>query len=41
MRLRVGRKGKRALRKGRLVIDVAVEGTDGFTITKRVAVRVK
>jgi hypothetical protein len=41
VRLRVGRKGKRALRKGRLVIDVAVEGTDGFTVTKRVAVRVK
>ena len=44
VRLRVGKTGKRALkakpRVKRLVLDVAVEGTDGFTTTKRVAVRI-
>ena len=42
VRLRVSRKGKRALaaRPKRLVIDIGVEGTDGYTATKRVAVRV-
>lgn len=44
VRLRVGRKGARVLRTQfptRLVLDVAVAGTDGFTTTKRVAVRVR
>jgi len=44
VRLRVGKGGKRILkakpRVKRLVLDVTVEGTDGFTTTKRVAVRV-
>ena len=44
VRLRVGKAGKRILkskpRAKRLVLNVAVEGTDGFTTTKRVAVRV-
>ena len=43
VRLRVGRSGKRLLRSypTRLVLDVAVEGTDGYAVTKRVAVRVR
>lgn len=42
VRLRVTRKGRRTLaaRPRRLVIDIGVEGTDGYTATKRVAVRV-
>jgi len=44
VRLRVGPAGKRILaarpRVKRLVIDVGVEGTDGYTATKRVAVRI-
>lgn len=44
VRLKVGRKGKRTLsarpRAKRLIVDVAVEGTDGFTGTSRVGVRV-
>jgi hypothetical protein len=42
VRLRVTKKGKRTLsaRPKRLVIDIGVEGTDGYTATKRVAVRV-
>lgn len=44
VRLRVGKAGRRSLkakpRAKRLVLDVAVEGGDGFETTKRVAVRV-
>jgi len=44
VRLRVGKGGKRVLkakpRVKRLVLDVAVEGTDGFTTTKRVGVSI-
>lgn len=44
VRLRVGKAGKRILkamsRPKRLVIDVAVEGTDGFTVTKRLGIRI-
>lgn len=44
VRLRASRKGSRILRSEvptRLVLDVAVAGTDGFTTTKRVAVRIR
>lgn len=44
VRLRVGRSGKRILKskpkKKRLVLNVAVSGSDGFEVTKRAAVRV-
>ena len=44
VRLRVSKGGKRVLkakpRVKRLVLDVAVEGTDGFTTTKRVGVSI-
>mgnify|MGYP000856158244 CR=1 FL=1 len=44
VRLRVGRSGKRILKskpkKKRLVLNVAVSGSDGFEVTKRAAVHV-
>jgi hypothetical protein len=42
VRLRVSRKGKRYLKTHpkRLVIDISIEGNDGFTTTKRVGIRI-
>lgn len=45
VRLRVGRTGRRVLstrpRPKRLVVDVAIEGTDGYQLTRRVGVRIR
>lgn len=45
VRLKLGKKGRRTLSAPptikRLVVNVDIEGTDGFTTTKRVAVRTK